>query len=241
LNQDQQAINKEVLRYSGRNLTSSGDKSPLKHFKGHGIDWDVEASPFQNDQSRFVVLKFDRVQVIRLDEGSQPYPYDTAEIRIKHSGTLRSQFGIFMGYFNAACGLQQTESDLDKFVGADWEMEAYPNNWGKIPNSSVADANGDTWSDVWRISLTNGTNPVITPAPVTATVPTQASGETLAFQLLHGKNKSDFIPLVVNNDVLKADAPLFSSIVGDQWIASKIASGEILLNTDQTYTVVSLA
>jgi len=241
VNQDQASINKEVLRYSGRNLVSGGDKSPLLHFKGRGLSWDVEPSPYQGDDSRFVVLKFDRVQVLRLEENSQPYPYDTAELRIKHSGSLRSQFGIFMASFNKACGLVQSESDLDMFAGQDWELEAYPYNWGKIPNSTVADANGDTWSNVWKATKVAGVAPSNSPAPVQAPVTNAVQGETLAFQLLHGKNKSEFIPLVVNNEELKKDAPLFSSIVGDQWLASKIASGEVVLQEDQTHTVVSLA
>ena len=85
------------------------------------------------------------------------------------------------------------------------------------------------------------TTPATASESTNNTVESDLTGEALAFSLLHGRNKADFVPDVVNNAVLKNDAPLFSSILGDQWLATKIQSGEVILNEDQTHTVVSMA
>ena len=238
-NQDQDSINKAVIQYSGRNLTTGGEKSPLKHFKGRGTSWGVERSPFPGDESRYVTFSFDRVEVLRLEEGAQPYPYDTAEIKVKHSGSLRSQFGILMASFNEACGLPQDESDLGKFPGESWEWDAYPFNWGRFNNATE-----DVVSDVWKVKkvVASATTASATASEASnSAVESGLTGEALAFSLLHGRNKADFVPDVVNNAVLKNDAPLFSSILGDQWLATKIQSGEVILNEDQTHTVISMA
>lgn len=175
----QQAVNKDLVRYAGRFLKQGGDKSPLLEFIGTITSWDVENSPFTNDNGKtdsLVVWQFDRIQIIRLRDDSGPYPHDTAEIKIKYSEAMRSGFGLFQSSVNEALGLPSNESDLDKMIGQTFHLESYRYNWGKIPGSTSVDNNGDTFGDVWKvISMNdNGAGPVVAATVAPIAPPVQA-------------------------------------------------------------------
>ena len=119
-------VNKDLFRYAGRSLEAGGDKLPLTEFLGTCSEWDASKSPFPNDDSIFLVFKFEKVTVVKLRQDSQPYPYDTAELRIKHSTAQRSGFGFLQASINRALGVTDDVSDLEMMVGKAWHMKAEP-------------------------------------------------------------------------------------------------------------------
>ena len=241
-------INKDIYRYSGRSLTSGGDKSPLVKFIGTGRDWDVKPSRFEG-QSPNIIFSFEKLEVI---ETESEWPGNTAELEIKHSGAQRSIYGFLVGDQCKALNVKQSEHSLDLFIGKTWLLRREKYNWGKIPNSQTADENGDTWGDIWRCELYQGgttataDTTVITPKDV-ATVsevlgsqPTTAkTAEELSLELLNGKTKADWIALVVQNEVIRSDATMLPAIMNDNWLAGLIASGKVQLGADGIYTVTS--
>jgi hypothetical protein len=238
------AINKEVLRYSGRQLSAGGDKSPLIEFIARGVDWDVVPSHF-NPNDMMMVFKSDQVQVIRLREGAPAYLFDTAEISVKHSGSEKSGFGFLQASLNKALGLTKETSDLEFFKNKMWHWTAVPYNWGKIPNSSVADANGDTWGDIWQLTAAlDGQAPFVTSTAPVATIPTtsEVSSNTPlqeVYSLINGRSQVEWMPQIVASDLVRRDNDLFVGIMSNIWLPAQIASGNITQNADGTFTVVN--
>lgn len=248
-----QEINKTVMQFAGRSLTSGADKIPILEFIGTGVDWDVEQSRF-GDGAMYVKFQFSQVQVIKMREDAGPYPHDTASLLVKHSGSLRSGFGFVQGSINKALGIPQDQSDLDSFKGHSWHVTAEQYNWGHIPNSTVADANGDTWGEIWNFALAGSNGAAVAPAVTHATVAPQAqpasqtqaastaapagqSAEDIAFGVLNGKNLADFNSEITGAGIVQQDPDLFIRIMNNSWIAASIASGKVVVNADGTHTV----
>ena len=225
-------VNKDLVRYSGRTLQSGGDKSPLLEFKGHATTWDVRPSNFEG-QAVNIILAFDRVEVLQLRNDGEPYPYDVAELTVKHSSAMRSGFGFFIASVNKSLGVPTDESDLDLFTGKNWHMKTEKFNWGKIPNSQSPDANGDTWGDIWIGELVGST---VLPNPLPQIVEAMTASER-ALGILNGKNKADFLTSALVHPDIRGDSSMISSIVNDSWLAGQIANGVVTANADGTYTV----
>ena len=237
-------VNKDLMRYAGRQLKEGGDKSPLLDFIGRGVDWDAEPSPF-GDGAVFVVFKFDKVEVKRLRPDAGPHPQDTAELKLKHSEAKRSGFGFFQASMNRALGIQDAESDLDKFKGETWYVHSEPYNWGKMrlregqARPSAMDDEGNVWSDVYYISKANGqsTATVVETQP-TAPVAEQDS-ESIALGILNGKTMSEAIPELVTHTAIQADATLMNSIIERRWLPTLEAAGKVVKDANEVYTVVA--
>lgn len=245
------SINKELFRYSGRNMSAGGsvEKSPLQEFYGTVIAWDVEPSTFDATDT-MVYVDFDKVQPIRVRDGEGPYVLPTARLTFKYSDRDRSNFGIFVGSMNKALNVEKAQSDLDLLIGKVLHMKAQPYNWGKIKNSTVADENGDTWGEIWEVNIppASASPPAAVAAPAqpptqppvaVQAVPVAGSdpGEATALALLHGKDKSAWLQLALTNEIIKADANLFTTIISDVWLAGQIAAGKVTENPDKTHTV----
>lgn len=242
--------NKAIMNVSGRLLRAGGDKIPMVEFIGTGLSWDVRPSPFDNNNDMFIDFNFNQVQVIKMRDDAGPYPHDVVTLPIKHSAALRSGFGFVQGSINEALGIPQDQSELDSFIGKSWHVTASQFNWGHIPNSQVADANGDTWGEIWTFALASGQavqfqTQVPASVQVTSTPPSNgdytASGpvnnEEILFGLLQGKNLADFNAAVVGDGRIQQDPPLFISVMNNAWMAAHKLSGKVVENADGTHTV----
>ena len=227
-----QEVDKNLFRFAGRELAGSSDRTPLTEFIGTIDGWDVKKSNF-GDGTHNIVLSFSNVEALQVRDGS-PYPFSTAEVSIKHSGSERSGFGMLVASMDKAINAQRNQSDLDNYVGKTWHFRTDRFNWGKIPNSTVADENGDTWGDIWQAELatsntTTSTFVEVPEAPVAekATVDTSnMSAEDIALDLLDGRTQADWTPLCVQNETIQ-QSPMFSQFMDNTWIAGKLASGVI--------------
>ena len=237
-----QEVDKNLFRFAGRELAGGGDRTPLTEFIGTLNEWDVRPSPF-GDGSHQIVLKFSGVQVISVREGSGPYPFDSAEVAIKHSGSERSGFGILVSSMDKALKIDKVQSDMDNYLTHEWHFKTERFNWGKIPGSTVADENGDTWGDVWTASASGSANAFVEAPTAVAEAPAPVeenlTAEEIAFSLLDGKTQSEWIPDVVSNSTIQQDMSLFQSIMSNQWLASKIASGEVTRDDQDRHHVVN--
>ena len=228
---------KNLFRFAGRELAGGGDRTPLTEFTGKLTSWDVAKSQFDATIHN-IVFKFEGVQVISVQEGSGPYPFDHAEISIKHSGSERSGFGMLVSSMDKALGATKQQSDLDKYVGQEWHFRTERFNWGRIPGSTVADENGDTWGNIWIAELAGVTASTFVEAPVKEPVITEAlTPEEKALALLDGKTQSEWIPEVVQDTEIQQDMALFQSIMSNQWLASKIASGAVTQDDQDRFHV----
>lgn len=240
-------VNKAIFQFSGRNLTSGSEKIPIIDFIGRGSSWNVRKSTFRADEY-FMVFHFDQVQVIEVRPDSGPYPFDIATLELKHSTAERSGFGFFQSSVNTALGMSLDESDLDRFLNQTWHIKAVKYNWGKIENSKVADAEGNTWGEIWKAELyTAPAAPAVTPtvAATTATVPAGTAPTAVApatdsvmekptdeaYRLINGKTAAEFMPAVVNSAKIKEDTSLFPGILDNTWIAGEIQRSKITLDT----------
>ena len=66
--------------------------------------------------------------------------------------------------------------------------------------------------------------PGMAPLPADLLAPLPQTADEILLDLLHGKNKVEFLPLALSNDQVKADPVLVASVVQDTWIAAKIAT-----------------
>tara|TARA_R110000824_G_scaffold11293_4_gene49335 strand:+ start:10531 stop:11265 length:735 start_codon:yes stop_codon:yes gene_type:complete len=241
-----QEVDKNLFRFAGRELAGGGDRTPLEEFIGKLEAWDVVKSNF-GDGLHNIVFKFSDVEVIRVREGSGPYPFDHAEVAVKHSGSERSGFGLLVSSMDKSLGTGKQQSDLDLYVGHEWHFHSERFNWGKIPGSTVADDNGDTWGNIWLASLnvaSAGANAFVQApeAPVVEELMSDESEEDLTaegllFKLLDGKTQSEWIPEVVQNSVIQQDISLFGSVMNNQWLASQVAAGKVTKDDQDRYHV----
>lgn len=235
-----QEVDKNLFRFAGRELAGGGDRTPLEEFIGKMTDWDVVKSNF-GDGVHNIVMRFSDIEVIKVRDGSGPYPFDHAEIAIKHSGSERSGFGMLISSMDKSLGTGKQQSDLDNYVGQEWHFRTERFNWGKIPGSTVADDNGDTWGNVWFAELNIASAAanafVETPVAEVEVADEDLTAEELLFKLLDGKTQSEWIPEVVQNKVIQSDIPLFGSVMNNQWLAGQIAQGTVTKDDQDRYHV----
>ena len=238
VSQQQEQINKDLYRYSGRQLSSGGDKTPLVRFIGTGHSWDVQPSRFP-DQAPNIIFSFEKVEVL---ETESEWPGNTADLEIKHSGANRSIYGFIVGDMCKALEIMQADHSLDLFIGKVWDFRREKYNWGKIKNSQTADTDGNTWGDIWRCVLHTGAAPISgPPTEPTPTGPTPVTGQEspadVALNLLNGSNKADWISKVIQVESIRSDTNLLPNIMNESWLAGLLSSGKVTLGTDGIYTV----
>ena len=236
-----QEVDKNLFRFAGRELAGSSDRTPLTEFIGTLTSWDVKKSNY-GDGTHQIVLSFDNIEALQVRDGS-PYPFSTAEIAVKHSGSERSGFGMLIATMDKAVQAKKNQSDMDNYVGKVWHFHIDRFNWGKIPNSTVADENGDRWCDIWQAELSTSNTATrvfveVPVAPVVATpvtaVPTSA--EEIALSLLDGRTQADWTPVMVTDSTIQ-QSPLFTSLMDNSWLAGKIASGEVTKDDQDVFHV----
>jgi len=182
VNQQQAQINKEIVRFAGRTLTSGGQRIPLLEFTGTLQDWNVEQNQFRPEDAD-VVFNFVQVRVLRLRTDAGPYPYDTADLRIKFSQSERSGYGLAISSMDRSLGVPKDESNLDAYLGKVWHMNTIDFDWGP-PSSTMENPNlaadGHVHSLVWQgavVRTGNGAaqpNMIPTPAPAPVSQPAPA-------------------------------------------------------------------
>lgn len=238
------AVNKAMVQFSGRSLAGGADKCPVVDWIGNGTSWDVKPSPWRKDET-FIVFKFDKLQVLQVREDTPAYPYDTLELSIKHSGSLRSVFGFMQNSINQALGKESSDSDIDDFLNHTWHVQREMHNWGMI------DGKPDQMGEIWKFSLVAAPVPASSSSPVPVADITAPDASTLtasideqtpeqrALELLDGKSRDQFFPEVTVDAKVRENAPLFMSIIQQTWLAEKIASGQVTVNeADGIHTVV---
>ena len=181
--QQQDEINRDIFRYEDRSMVPGGERIPVQRFVGTCTGWDVRQSQFPN-QPPNVVLFFDKCEIIETEE---EWPSDKVELAIKHSKSERSVYGFLaMSLYELAGASKAEDRNMDLFEGLEAELYKERFNWGRIPNATNADENGNVWGDIWkakkpdadRASATGGQTATTTAADPTTGSRTAGGGDS---------------------------------------------------------------
>ena len=243
-------VNKDIIRFAGRNLITTAEKSPLKRFIGTLSEWDIKLDSNQNNQGNnntLVVFNFSNVEVLELQPNAEAYIQDTAEIQLKYSHRERSGFGFFLSSLNQALGISSEDSNLDLMKARNWLIYSERYNWGKIPGSTTADENGDTWGDIWKVEqapekavvvaapATPATIPPAVVTPPVAAPPVTQTAMDVVLGILDGKTLAEATPDIVTNVTVQADATVMGQVMDGTLITSLMASGKLTVDDGGRY------
>ena len=259
-----QEVNREMLNFPGRHMLS-GDRSPLLEFTGVLTGWSHENSvnSFRGTPEVKILYYFENVQVLRQREDYPAHVLDTAEVPFKWSTAKRSIYGFMLDSMATALGLPFHEISVDgHLVGKHWHFKTEQYNWGRIPNATNADENGDVWGEIWKAELLTApaaavaaqiaapvaaapvvAQPVVQPVaqPVAAVPVAAPTALDVAKNLLNGRSKSEFLPVVLANPVIQQDLPLYAQMSGqmDLWLNQMVGSGEFQMDANEKYIRVA--
>jgi len=195
-------MNGRKMALKSKRLSGGFYYSPLKKVKGHLERYEVEdrQGAFAKAGQQDVTLFLTNIEVMEADS---PYPYKTAEIKLKFSDRLSSAYVIFEDSIDAVLGKETGASSVDDLVGRDLVLEREDNHIF-FTDTKTNKTNSGT---VWRVMAVEGSSSAVSPL------------ET-ALKLLDGLTAEQFKSEAIKNPSVKRDVALINSIISDKFFKS---------------------
>ena len=177
--------------------------TPLKKVKGYFDHYQEEerkgafAQPGQLD----VTILLTNIEVLETDS---PYPYKTAEIKLKFSHSLSSGYVLFEDSIDTVLGKEAGSSAIDDIVGMTVVMEREDNH----VFFTDKDTGKQNTGTIWRVVAVEG-------------VSSSASPLESALTLLNGSTADEFKSEAIKNPAVKRDSQLINSIISDKFLTSE--------------------
>jgi hypothetical protein len=144
-----------------------------------------------------VILKV--VNILEI-ESDTPYPYKTAEIRVKFSDSITSSWALLEDSVAEVLGRDVTEVSIDDVVKSVIVLEKEKNHL------FFTDKTGkESKGDVWRVTAVEGKG---------------VSATNYAVDLLKGKSQADFEKIASDDASIKKNMKLYSSIMNGKFFTS---------------------
>ena len=222
-----------------RGLADSGDRIPLRRFRGKLTAVAPRQVTYQGTATTRVDLKFNEVVVM---ESLEPWPYPTAELSIKLSNTKNSSWGIFS---KSLAERIPADKDIYDTIGSEFEMMVIQHQFGFskdtfIPSTdgSIDPATGEAKmvpapivADCWQVAGITGAGAI--PASANGSAAMEA-----ALALLDGHTEAEFNAEVWKDATVKADASLSSMLLARGFIPPLVAAGRVTVDPAGIYSVV---
>jgi hypothetical protein len=174
-------------------------QTPINRVKGtlESRELEQRKGQFAKEGQNDVILKVTNIQEV---ESDTPYPYKTAELRLKFSNSITSSWALFEESIAEALGKDIADGSVDDVVGSVVTLEKEKNHLfftDKVGKESRG--------DVWRVTAVEGKG---------------ASTANYAVDLLKGKSKEEFEKIASEDATIKKNVKLLSSIMSGKFYAS---------------------
>lgn len=182
-------------------------QTPINRIKGTLAERTLEdrKGQFAKAGQKDVILKITNILEV---ESDTPYPYKTAEIRLKFSDSIQSSWVLLEDSINVVLGTE--DGSIDDVVSGVVTLEKEKNHLFFTDK-----AGKESKGDVWRVTAVEGKG---------------ASANVYVLDLLKGKTKEEFEKVATNDSTIKKNVKLLSSIMSGKFYASPEVAAALKVN-----------
>lgn len=169
--------------------------TPLKKFKGHFDDYDVQPrkGQFAKEGQQDVLVNFSKITVLETDS---PYPYESAQLIFKFSDSINSGWCVLEDSIASVLGINVDDVNIDLLLGKNVLMEREDGHLFFTDKAGT-----ESKGTVWRVVEVEGK------------VASHVDPWTKALELLEGKTRGEFMGEALTDPAIQGDKALQNMIL----------------------------